>query len=222
MRPKAILFDAGGTLVTMHPTKFGDVVEPVTGQRPDPARMIDAHYLAMDAIGRNSHLLEDDTWWHWWLGKYLGFAGFEPTEEAIMALAGTRGLWQHPIPGALEIVAAAKEAGYRVAVVSNADGHVARDLEAAGFGELFETIIDSTVVGVSKPDPAIFDPALDALGVEASEAWYVGDSALFDLQGSRNAGLAEFVLVDPFGLNDHQPQVAGIGELGGLLAALGQ
>jgi putative hydrolase of the HAD superfamily len=218
MKPKAILFDAGGTLVTMHPAKFGDVVEPVSGQRPDPERMIDAHYLAMDAIGRNRHLLEGDGWWRWWLGQFLSFAGFDPSEEAVAQLAGTRGLWQSALPGARETVAAARDAGYRVAVVSNADGHVARDLEAAGFGGMFEIIVDSTVVGVSKPDPRIFGYALDALGIEAGEAWYVGDSALFDLEGARNAGLAEFVLVDPFGLHDHSPQVGDIGDLLGLLA----
>ncbi len=55
--PRAILFDAGGTLVTMDPARFGDIVEPIVGSRPTPEVMVEAHYRAMDAITRNSHLV---------------------------------------------------------------------------------------------------------------------------------------------------------------------
>ena len=58
-------------------------------------------------------------------------------------------------------------------------------------------IVDSTVVGVSKPDPRIFDIALDAMGVAPEDAWYAGDTPAFDVVGARAAGLRPF-LVDPF------------------------
>ena len=63
------------------------------------------------------------------------------------------------------------------------------------------TIIDSEVVGISKPDPQIFEFAL----VEHSETsrdriLYVGDSVSMDVNGSRAAGLVP-VLIDPF--DDH-------------------
>jgi len=212
MTPKAILFDAGGTLVTMHPARFSEVVEQFLGSVPDPERLVDAHYLAMDAVVRNPEIVANSDWWKWWLGEFLGFAGLEQSQHAVDALSETRGLWQDPLPGALDAVRAIRQAGFAVAVVSNADGHVERDLAAAGFGDLFDVVIDSTAVGVSKPDPRIFDFALEALDVAAEEAWYVGDSAIFDLQGSQNAGLADFVLVDPFGLHDHQPRVASVAE----------
>lgn len=212
MTPKAILFDAGGTLVTIHPTRFGDVLEPILGARPDTERLEDAHYLAMDAVASNPDIVAKSDWWMWWLGEFLGFAGVERRQEAVEALSATRGLWQLPLPGALDGVRAIREAGFAVAVVSNADGHVERDLTAAGFGDVFDVVIDSTAVGVSKPDPQIFSYALEALGVAAEEAWYIGDSAIFDLQGANNAGLPVFVLVDPFGLNDHQPRVGSVAE----------
>ena len=220
-RPSAVLFDAGGTLVTMDPGRFGDVVEPILGERPEPDRMMQAHYLAMAAIADNTHLLADGAgvWWPWWLAQFLQFAGLQPDPEAVRALAAGRGLWRRALPGAVDGVAAVRAAGYRVAVVSNADGHVRDDLQAAGFGELFDVIIDSTVVGVSKPDPAIFAYALDALGVGAAETWYVGDSQVFDRAGAAAAGLAEFVLVDPTHLhNGYRPRIARIDELPALLA----
>lgn len=219
-RPEAVLFDAGGTLVTMDPDRFGDVVEPVLGERADPDRMLQAHYHAMAAIAENLPLLASgsDAWWPWWLSQFLQFSGLSPNPEAVERLADSRGLWRRPLPGALAGVAAVVDAGFRVAIVSNADGHVRDDLAAAGFGDLFEVVIDSTVVGVSKPDPAIFGHALTAVGVDAAEAWYVGDSPVFDLAGAEAAGLAEFVLVDPFGLHDgYQPRISQIGELVALL-----
>ena len=220
-KPKAVLFDAGGTLVTMDPQLFGDVVEPIVGERPEPVHMLEAHYQAMAAIGENLQLLEEGpaVWWPWWLSQFMQLSGVTPHPDAVAQLANGHGLWRLALPGAHDGVTAVVAAGYQVAVVSNADGHVKDDLGAAGFGDLFEVIIDSTVVGVSKPDPAIFEYALAALGVEASEAWYVGDSPLFDLGGAEAAGLSEFVLVDPFDLHaSYAPRVKGLTELVGLLS----
>jgi len=220
--PKAVLFDAGGTLVTMDPNRFGDLIEPILGVRPEADRMVQAHYHAMAAIADNQDVLAkgSEVWWPWWLSQFMQFAGLMPDPEAVQALVDNQGLWRWPLPGALEGVAAIIEAGYQVAIVSNADGTVAQDLKAAGFGDLFDIIIDSTVVGVAKPDPGIFTFALEALGVEAADTWYVGDSPLFDLGGAEAAGLAEFVLVDPFGLHDgYRPRISRIDELPALLHA---
>jgi FMN phosphatase YigB (HAD superfamily) len=93
----------------------------------------------------------------------------------------------------------------RVAVVSNSDGTVAEELATAGFDGLFEAVVDSHLVGVSKPDPRIFAIALERLGVPAASTWYVGDSPHHDLRGASAAGLAQIILVDPLGL--HQPRV---------------
>ena len=76
-RPKAILYDAGGTLVTMDPARFGDIVEPIVGSRPTPEVMVEAHYRAMDAITRNSHLVAEGsaTWWPGVARYLLRFGG---------------------------------------------------------------------------------------------------------------------------------------------------
>ena len=93
-------------------------------------------------------------------------------------------------------------------VVSNAAGQVAAELARAGVcqvgagaGTAMRVIVDSTVVGVAKPDPAIFDHALTAFaGVPRERIAYVGDSITMDVCGSAAAGLYP-VLVDPYG--DH-------------------
>jgi putative hydrolase of the HAD superfamily len=66
--------------------------------------------------------------------------------------------------------------------------------------ELFEFVIDSHEVGISKPDPEIFNVALERMGVRAADAWYVGDSVFHDIKGAQAARMARAVLVDPYGL----------------------
>jgi putative hydrolase of the HAD superfamily len=62
-------------------------------------------------------------------------------------------------------------------------------LEAAELLEFFEVVIDSALAGVEKPDPAIFHAALEALGVPARDALYVGDLYDVDVLGARAAGM---------------------------------
>jgi len=71
-----------------------------------------------------------------------------------------------------------------------------------GIGVEVDCVIDSGAVGVSKPDPRIFHLALDAIGVVASDAWYLGDMPGIDVVGARAAGLWPIVM-DPFGFQAH-------------------
>jgi len=73
-------------------------------------------------------------------------------------------------------------------VISNFYGNLDRVLAEAGISELLTAIVDSSRVGVSKPDPAIFELALRQLGCAAAEALYVGDSFDKDIVGARGAG----------------------------------
>lgn len=89
-----------------------------------------------------------------------------------------------------------KRLGFKLAVVSNADGRVERALHASGIGRFFATIIDSHVVGVEKPDARIFHLALEACGSTAAQSVYVGDIYEIDVRGARNAGM-QALLLDP-------------------------
>ena len=83
-----------------------------------------------------------------------------------------------------------------------------------------EVILDSSVVGLSKPDPAIFRLALDTLGVEAERAIHVGDTPAADVEGAWAAGVTP-VLVDPYGLHPSVEcvHVASLTEVPALLPA---
>src|SRR5207249_6795135 len=111
------------------------------------------------------------------------------------------------IPGARGGLEAVAATGVRLGVVSNADGMMAERLRrleilqvGPGLGVHVDCVIDSGAVGVMKPDPRIFQLALDAIGVGADEAWYVGDMPGIDIVGARRAGVRAF-LMDPLGLH---------------------
>lgn len=90
----------------------------------------------------------------------------------------------------------ARDAGCVVGVISNSNGSVRRALEDAGLGAYLDFVIDSSEVGMTKPDPRIFALGLDAARTRAAETCYVGDSYFVDVVGARGAGL-EAVLFDP-------------------------
>jgi putative hydrolase of the HAD superfamily len=63
------------------------------------------------------------------------------------------------------------------------------DLEAIGLARYFNASVAAHSFGAAKPDPAIFHAACDALGVRPSEAIYVGDDPVIDVEGAQKAGL---------------------------------
>ena len=217
-RPELILFDAGGTLVLIDPDQFNAFISGWDLPAVTNDLLFTAHFRAMSDF---SHRLRDgDTVdFHWWVEHFFGLAGLPLRSGMVQAFGGGPGMWNHAIPGARQTVVDLRARGYRVAVVSNSDGTVSESLEAAGFGGLFELVIDSTNVGISKPDPGIFRIALDALEVAARDAWYVGDSPYHDIGGARAAGLAAAVLIDPLALGaPDQLSVRSIAELPDLFA----
>jgi len=136
-----------------------------------------------------------------YLLEHLGIA----SDATAKAIAEWRRSFNVPIglchqadPEALDAVLAARRAGVAVGVISNSNGSVRAALDKAGLGPHLDFVIDSTVVGVAKPDPRAFQLGLDAARVSAGEAVYVGDSYYVDVVGSRKVGMRG-VLFDPGG-----------------------
>lgn len=128
----------------------------------------------------------------------LGLSEDEFTLAApdIIAEHKRNNLWSNPLPGTAEGLAVLNRRGLIVGCVSNADGTVDRLLERTGLlGEL-RFVVDSGKVGIEKPDPRIFEIALELAGLPAAEVVYVGDLYPVDVVGARRAGLIP-VLLDP-------------------------
>jgi putative hydrolase of the HAD superfamily len=127
-------------------------------------------------------------------------------------------LWSWLDPTAAETFAQLRSLGYRLGVISNSDGSVPGAMAKFGLDHLFECILDSALVNVEKPDPRIFDLALQQLGLLAERCIYVGDTYDRDVVGARRAGLVP-ILIDPFDVVAEQ-DVTRIKELGELVEIL--
>ena len=99
-----------------------------------------------------------------------------------------------PYPDAAYALAALREAGARLGVVSNWDSSLPRVLSNVGLGAVLSTVVTSAEVGVTKPDPRIFEIALERLRCDPEEAVFVGDSLETDVAGARAAGMRAFLL----------------------------
>lgn len=101
----------------------------------------------------------------------------------------------HTLPGAKEMLAYAKEKGYKQVILTNGFMEVQGfKMEAAGIREFFSDIIYSEEAGVRKPNKGIFDLALSRVGCTAEEALMIGDDWDADILGARGAGIDQVFL----------------------------
>ena len=77
---------------------------------------------------------------------------------------------------------------YPMVLVSNFYGNIATVLKEFKLDGIFDTIIESAVVGVRKPDPQIFTLGVEALGMQPDEVVVVGDSMDKDIIPASKAG----------------------------------
>lgn len=210
----AILFDAGGVFIVPDPVAIGPVVAPLGGSG-DVATVIRAHYAALTELERGLvesgdpttiELLDWDVY-----RRAMATAcgvGAERLDAAATGLARVWSplLWRHRIEESVVALWMLSRRSVPVGVVSNAYGQVEAVLHHQGIcqvglgaGTPVACVVDSGVVGVAKPDPAIFAPALAALGMVAGpRIAYVGDSVVNDVGGAIAAGLTP-LLLDPYG-----------------------
>lgn len=96
---------------------------------------------------------------------------------------------EHPPAGVVNSLREVRKAGYKTALVSNAD---VTEIEAWKNSELdscFDEIIFSCYEGFMKPDPEIFALATERVGVDAEDCLYVGDGGNSELIASAAAGM---------------------------------
>ena len=201
MKIAAVLFDAGNTLLFLDYERLAREVGPAVGVP------LTEQGLEAQSSEAALQLERSDTSDHDRASRYLEslflLAGV-PREklgivrDTLLRLHGERHLWSAMHPGTPAALARMRQAGLRLGVVSNSDGRVEEALAAAGIRANFEVIVDSRLVGFEKPDPRIFQAALEPLGIAPEGALYVGDIYEVDVIGARRAGM-DVVLLDPAG-----------------------
>lgn len=193
-RWEAVFWDIGGVLL--------DVSSVVEAHRAFVEWLVEAHDVDLD---REEAL---DTWQtavgdHFRERDGTEFrAAREGYERGVVAVVGERVEWEptfrrilddqlRPNPHAVETVRTLADSDLHVGVISDVDDAEGRAiLESFGILPAFDSITTSEAVGRTKPDPAMFETALDAAQVAPERSLMIGDRYEHDMAGASRAGLA--------------------------------
>jgi HAD superfamily hydrolase (TIGR01509 family) len=193
-----VLFDAGNTLLFLDYDRIAAAVSAALGLPLEPARLAAASEAATRAA--EGERGPDRSRAQVYLEALFTAAGvpaarMDEVSVCLQRLHREFHLWARLASGTRHALDRLRAAGLRLGVISNADGRVEEALVAAGLRDCFDVVLDSALVGVEKPDPAIFRAALDALDVSPDQALYVGDLYEVDVVGAQAAGMAAVLLV---------------------------
>ncbi|MFE4861454.1 MULTISPECIES: HAD family phosphatase [Streptomyces] len=171
MTYRGLILDFGGVLTTRMRLN-GQAFERSEGLAPG------AYFHALDEHPEGVRIYADlevgratQTEWNQVIGNILGV---DPTDLMRRALANLR-----PEPAIVAAAQRAREAGVKVALLSNSFGLEPFNpyAELGMWEDAFDALILSEIEKVRKPSPAIYQRALDALGLSGPECVFVDDHA---------------------------------------------
>lgn len=213
---KALFFDVGNTLLfpnrqrmlrALHERQIFPSEELLREMERRTKREFDSLLESNAAV--------DHGFWHIYYSHLLDELGLPDASVCADLVSCTRisANWCDIRPRTRELLQRFGE-NYRLGVISNADGKIAEILAHCGIADCFETITDSGIVGKEKPDPAIFEAAVQSLAVQPDESIYIGDIYSIDYLGATRFGMRS-VLFDVAGAYKERnvPRVGSLEEL---------
>jgi HAD superfamily hydrolase (TIGR01549 family) len=203
---ETVFLDAGGVLVYPNWTRISLALAE-RGVRVDPATLARAEPFAKKQIDDRTTISSTTDAGRGWLYFNLIFERARvpltpAVEEALAELHAyhqSSNLWELVPPHVAPSLAALRQRGLKLTVVSNANGRLKMLFDRLELAGCFDCLLDSHDEGVEKPDPRYFDIALERSGARRETTIHVGDLYHVDVVGARNAGLRG-VLLDEAGL----------------------
>lgn len=188
---RAVFLDALGTLVELEPPwvhlsrALGD---EVPGQRVIAAMRAEMrYYRAHSHEGRDSASLAD-------LRERCAAVVSRELGRPIDVDTLMGAIRFRAYPDAAPALEALRARGLRLVCVSNWDCSLPEVLERCGLAGALDGVVSSAVARAQKPDPAIFEPALELARCRREEVLHVGDTAEEDLAAARAAGIRALLL----------------------------
>jgi putative hydrolase of the HAD superfamily len=236
VRTQAVFLDLDATLLDYDGFAWAATVRGVIGGLALPAglgqdrlakvytEVSTRHFLAAEQT-RNAPADGHAIWRQLWQ-QALAECGSDDEElawQAAAAYEAERAARYRLYDDVLPTVAELRKRVSALVLITNGPGTTQRHkAEATGLTGLLDAVVISGEVGVSKPDPGIFEIAARAAGVPRPAAWHVGDNLETDVAGAVNAQLGAGVWLNRSGAPppDGTPprfEIAALSELPGLL-----
>ncbi len=208
--PRAVTFDATGTL--FHVPRLAEIYREVLARHGIVAAPLDLAGLIPRVwqelacaveLGSDRFAAHPEGARGWWrrflerLCEHLEAPPPSPFAAAELYARFARGDAYRVFPEVPGVLAALAARGVPLGVVSNWDGRLPGVLADLGLARFFDVVVVSYEVGVEKPHPAIFERALDALGLPPEQVLHVGDRVREDVEGALALGMEALLLVRP-------------------------
>jgi putative hydrolase of the HAD superfamily len=231
---EVVFFDAGETILHPHPS-FPELFAEVCGRRalriePEEVAAVQQRLaphlveLAEESGVREPSLSAEDSlkFWSHLYRRLLAEFGIHDESlvremYAVFSSASSYRLYDDVLPTLDKLGKT-----HRLGLISNFEAWLEEMLVELEVGHLFEIAIISGLEGIEKPDPGIYERALQVAGVQAAEAVHVGDSPSMDVGPAESVGIRS-VLLDRWNRYPDAtgPRVASLSELPSLIEALG-
>lgn len=195
---KAVFFDFGDTLASTDPPFIFRIAMAIRGAGFEISdREFEEEYLRADYKLYLKHKerggITPEQHREWFLPilyESLSPArNIEKFRERVRAEMGTIEFTRVMLPGVPDLLDSLKGRGFKLGVISNNDGRTEEKCDEVGIRDYFDLILDSTNLGMVKPDSRIFHYALGSFALSPGEALYIGDMYGSDVLGGLDAGL---------------------------------
>jgi HAD superfamily hydrolase (TIGR01509 family) len=231
---EAVLFDYGRTLVTFDYPKerllevierFRPAIAEATGvPAPQAEQIMEEVLLPLEAVIESPD--EDEvSYFDVYSGAWSRAGIGLPAALLYEILDAEQQVWDDVAqvdPQVPSVLAALRQRRIKRVVCSNAPfppEMMLRQVEKNGIAALMDAVVFSSRLGRRKPAPEVYRAALEAVGVEAERAMFVGDRVREDYEGPRSVGMQAVICtahaadLPPDGI----PTIASLAELPGLL-----
>ncbi len=193
MKYRAVIFDLWQTLVPWDVAEsklFHGELAALVGVEPERfwEAWLSAHHLPSRDNGSMSEHLR----------ALFAELGVEPDLDEVLAMRRDRARRVLvPRPGALPTLEELRRRGHLLGMISVCTEDVPQVWNQTPLGGKFDATVFSCDVGMSKPDPRIYEIACERLGVEPAECLFVGDGANDELPGAERVGMTALQLRAP-------------------------
>lgn len=199
MAIRGLILDFGGVMTTEMRLN-GEAFERAENLEPGAYfHALEVNPIGVEVYARLETGLASQSEWNSVIGSILGVA---PDDLMSRALANLR-----PEPRMIQAAELARAQGVSTALLSNSFGltpfNVYKEL---GVLDLFDVTVLSEIEGVRKPDPAIYQRALDLLGLQGRECVYI-DDVEDNLPPAAALGITVIHHTDPNTTLDHLTQL---------------
>jgi len=203
---EAVFFDLGGTLRIMHKDmEYSNAakrkVAELLGIDSDPyefCKFLDYRYLGYHrwALDTMREAPEEEQWTRWLAPDFpkdeIAAKAVELTYQYRMCAEGRRML----VDNGREVITGLYNRGYTLGIISNLTStiEIPEWLDVDGLTPYFKAVVLSPILGIRKPDPAIYLEAARQVGIPPEKCVYIGDNLDRDVTGSKEAGFGMTII----------------------------